>query len=520
MNAFALSGLDLGATLLPELIVCCGAMLVLLYGVFAREGAAATRGAHVLAIVVTLVAAAATAMVANRTPASGAVSGVLAVDGFRWAAVAVILLGALGTLVIAMEYNEGAALSAPEPPALVLFAAAGMMLLVGATDLMLMFLGLEVMSLSIYVLTGLDRSRASSAEAALKYFLLGAFSTGFLLYGMALLYGATGSTNFAQMSSAITAQDLSRSPLLIGGLGLLLVGFAFKVAAAPFHMWTPDVYEGAPTPYTSFMSAGVKTAAFAALARVLLEALGPAYPQWHWAAWALAAATMIVGNVLALAQQNVKRMLAYSSIAHAGYLLVAVTSRSAEGVAALVFYSLAYTLATVGAFAVISIVSGGIEKRTRLIDLAGLARTRPALATAMAVFMLSMMGFPVAGGMGFFAKWYVLRAALSSPAPQVKLAIVLVLTSVISAGYYLGVVATMFMKPVDEESSTAPAVAPRLTGGVVAVAAVLLLVLGVYPRPAIQWARASTIPSMPSRAADSMPRDQAIAPLDTTTLVP
>ena len=512
MTGFSFGSLDLGTLLLPELIVAIGGMLVLLYGAFAAESAESTRRAHLLAIIVTLLAATATAMLANQPAPAGAASGPLAYDGFRWASVAVILLGVLGTLVMAMEYNDGAALHAPEPPALVLFAASGMLLLVGARDLMLIFLGIELMSLSIYILTGLDRSRAGSAEAALKYFLLGAFSTGFLLYGMALIYGATGTTNLTVMADTIMKNDLARDPLLIGGLALLFVGFSFKVAAVPFHMWTPDVYEGAPTPYTAFMAAGVKTAAFAAFARLLLDGLGPAYSSWHYAAWVLAAVTMVVGNVLALVQQNVKRMLAYSSIAHAGYLLVAITSHSADGVAAIVFYALAYTLATIGSYAVLSVVSGGIEKRTRLSDLAGLSRTRPALASAMAVFMLSLMGFPVAGGMGFFAKWYVLRAALSSPAPQLKLAVILVLASLVSAGYYLSVIATMFMKPVAEDVAPSRFVAPRMTGGVIAVAAVLLLVLGVYPSPAVRWAKASVLPMSTARSAVSSAPSQAVAP--------
>ncbi len=511
---FQFAALDLGTLLLPELLLSCGAILVLLYGVFAPEGAASTRRAHLLAIVATLVTAAAAAMLANQSPPLGAATGPLAFDGFRWALVAVILLGVLGTLVMAMEYNEGAALTAAEPPALVLFAATGMLLLVGARDLMLIFLGIELMSLSVYVLTGLDRSRASSAEAAMKYFLLGSFSTGFLLYGMALLYGSTGTTNLPEMATVITNGSLARDPLLVCGMALLFVGFAFKVAAAPFHMWAPDVYEGAPTPYTAFMAAGVKTAAFAAFARILLDGLGPAYPTWHYAAWLLAAATMVVGNVLALVQQNVKRMLAYSSIAHAGYLLVAITTRSTDGVAAIVFYALAYTLATIGAFCVLSIVSGGIEKRTTLADLAGLSRTRPALASAMAVFMLSLLGFPVAGGMGFFAKWYVLRAAIGAPAPQTNLAVILVLASVVSAAYYLGVITTMFMKPVDEKVPPSRAVEPRLTGGVVAVAVLLLLVLGVYPSPAVRWARASTLPMTPGRAITGPASMQALAPTD------
>ena len=521
MNAAMQSGLlDLGTLLLPELILSCGGMLVLMYGVFAPAGAATTRRAHLLAIVVTLATAAAAAMLADQSPPLGAATGPLAFDGFRWASVAVILLGVLGTLVMAMEYNEGAALTAAEPPALVLFAATGMLLLVGSRELMLIFLGLELMSLSVYILTGLDRSRAGSAEAALKYFLLGSFSTGFLLYGMALLYGSTGTTSLPDMATTIARGKLATDPLLIGGMALLFVGFSFKVAAAPFHMWTPDVYEGAPTPYTAFMAAGVKTAAFAAFARILFDGLGPAYVSWHYAAWMLAAATMIVGNVLALVQQNVKRMLAYSSIAHAGYLLVAVTSHSSEGVAAIVFYALAYTVATIGAFGVLSIVCGGIEKRTTLADLAGLSRTRPLLAAAMAVFMLSLLGFPVAGGMGFFAKWYVLRAAIGAPAPQTKLAVILVLASVVSAAYYLGVISAMFMKPVDESVQPARPVAPRLTGGVIAVAVLLLLVLGVYPSPAVKWARASTLPMTPGRANGTPAAMQALAPTASSTLLP
>ena len=520
MNSFSFGSLDLGTLLLPELLISIGGMMVLLYGVFAEEGATTTRRAHLLAIVVTLITAAAAAMLANQSPPLGAASGPLAFDGFRWASVAIILLGVLGTLVMAMEYNDGAALTAPEPPALVLFSAAGMLLMVGARDLMLIFLGIELMSLSIYVLTGLDRSRARSAEAALKYFLLGAFSTAFLLYGMALLYGATGTTNLTVMATAISTRELITNPLLIGGMALLFVGFSFKVAAAPFHMWTPDVYEGAPTPYTAFMAVGVKTAAFAAFARILLDGLGPAYVSWHYAAWLLAAATMVVGNVLALVQQNVKRMLAYSSIAHAGYLLVAITSHSADGVSAIVFYGLAYTLATVGAFAVLSVISGGIEKRTQLSDLAGLSRTRPALATAMAIFMFSLMGFPIAGGMGFFAKWYVLRAAIGAPAPQVKLAIILVLASVVSAAYYLGVVSTMFMKPPAEDAAPPRAVDAGMTGGVIAVAALLLLVLGIYPSPAVEWARASTMPMSPAASPTGTPSLQALAPSTTPNLLP
>ena len=494
MTAAEIARLDLGALLLPEFIVAAGAMVVLLFGVFSIDGAESTRRAHQLALIVAIMAIAAVVFLGGQAAPPGAADSPLAYDGFRWASAIVILIGVVGTLVMAMEYSEGAALTASEAPALVLLAASGMLLLVGARDLMLIFLGIELMSLSSYVLTGLDRSRARSAEAALKYFLLGAFSTGFLLYGMALLYGATGTTSLQAMSATILANDLARSPLVLCGAALLFVGFAFKLAVVPFHMWSPDIYEGAPTPYAAFMAVGVKTAAIASFARLLFVGLAPAFASWHYAMWLLAAVTMVVGNVLALTQQNVKRMLAYSSIAHAGYLLVAMTSHTTGSISALVFYALAYALATLGAFAVLSIVSGGIEHRTRLSDLAGLSRTRPALATAMAVFMLSLLGFPVAGGLGFFAKWYVLRAAIAAPAPQTKLAVILVVASVVSAAYYLGVIATMFMKPATDETDPPVTRAPaRLTGVMVGVAATIILVFGIFPAPLVNWAEASTM---------------------------
>jgi NADH-quinone oxidoreductase subunit N len=495
--------------LLPDLIISVGGMLVLLLGVWSREESSwVTRRVTWAATLVALAGAAAAAWVANRD--FGEVSsGAIAVDPFRWAIVAVILLATLGTLVLALDYNDGAGLVAPEPPALVLFAASGMMLMAAARDLILLFLGIEIMSIAIYVLTGLDRRRPAAAEASLKYFLLGAFSTGFLLYGIALLYGATGTTSLAEMGRVIAEQQLGKSPMLLAGMALLFTGFAFKVAAVPFHMWTPDVYEGAPTPYTAFMAAGVKVAAFAGLARVALEALGPAYPQWHYAAWVLAAATMVVGNVLALVQQNVKRMLAYSSIAHAGYLLVAIVSGSADGSAAIIFYALAYTLATFGAFAVLTIVSGGSEKHTTLADLSGLASQRPWLAAAMAIFMFALLGFPIAGGMGFFAKWFVVKAALGASAPQTRIAVVLVLASVVSAGYYLGVIRTMFMQPMREDTPRV-ASAPQFASAVIAVCAILLLVLGIYPTPAVRWARASVLVGAPG--AQATPATTALTP--------
>ncbi len=486
MGSSLIGGVPIGLALLPDLILGGGALAVLLYAVWPGESARHTRRVHVAAMGVVLAALAATAWLAIAGPTIAA-GAVLAGDAFRWAMAGIVLLATFGALALARDYNGGAALTAPEPPALVLLSASGMLLLGAARDLTLLFLGIEVMSVAVYVLAGLDRRRPGSAEAAMKYFLLGAFSTAFLVYGMALLYGATGSTQLAAIADAIRTRDLAGDPVLVAGAALLFVGFAFKVAAVPFHMWAPDVYQGAPTPYTAFMAAGVKVAAFAALARVVSEALAPAFASWYPVVWLLAALTMVTGNVLALTQRNVKRMLAYSSVAHAGYLLVAIATGTGQATAAIVFYGLAYTLATLGAFGVLTAVSGGIEKHTTLDDLAGLVHVRPGLAAAMTVFMLSFLGFPLAGGMGFFAKWYVLRAAMEAPGPLVKLAVLLVLASVVSAGYYLGVIAAMYMKPRPAEAEPVPAT-PRLTGALVAAMAVVTIALGVYPVPAIRWA--------------------------------
>jgi NADH-quinone oxidoreductase subunit N len=392
-----------------------------------------------------------------------------------------ILLGAILALALSMDYLERERIDVAEAHVLILFATAGMMLLAAARDLMIVFLGIELMSIAVYVLAGLNRRSGRAAEAALKYFLLGAFSTGFLLYGIALVFGATGSTNIADIGAAVLARGLATNPMLLAGVGLLIVGLSFKVAAAPFHMWTPDVYEGAPTPMTAFMAAAVKAAAFAVFLRIWMEAFPYLNGAWHKPLWYLAVFTMVVGNVVALAQKNIKRMLAYSSIAHAGYLLVAVVVSNFEGASAYLFYVFAYTLATMGAFAVVIALSQVGERGHRIDDYAGLWRVRPGLSIAMAVFMLALLGFPIFGGMGFFAKWYVLQA---------NLAIWVVLTSVVSAGYYLYVVMVMFMKPRPAEAPT-PARVPGMTRFVIATCAIILLAVGVWPRPVLRVARQS-----------------------------
>ncbi|MCC7324739.1 MAG: NADH-quinone oxidoreductase subunit N, partial [Gemmatimonadaceae bacterium] len=366
-----------------------------------------------------------------------------------------------------------------------------------ARDLMVLFLGIELMSIAVYVLAGLNRRSARAAEGSLKYFLLGAFSTAFLLYGIALVYGATGSTNLTEIGARIASLNLSQSPMLLVGVALLLVGFGFKLAAAPFHMWAPDVYEGAPTPISGFMAAGVKAAAFAAFLRVWLEAFPGVYAEWHKAVWWIAATTMIVGNIIALQQKNLKRMLAYSSIGHTGFILVALAAGTPQAATAFLFYLFAYTLATMGAFAVLIAVGQSGSSGDRIEDLHGLWNTNPGLAISMMVFMLALLGFPVFGGMGFFAKWYVLQSAIQAPAPQIRLAIVLVLTSTISAGYYVPVVMAMFMKPRAADAPTVPAM-PGLTKLVVGGAVALILFFGVYPDPIVRLAKASSSLGVPA----------------------
>jgi NADH-quinone oxidoreductase subunit N len=440
--------------------------------------------------------------VGNTGPA-GPGTGPIAVDAFRWASDLIFLLVTVIAIGMSMEYNAREGITSPESHVLILLATVGMMIMAAARDLIVLFLGLETMSIAVYVLVGLNRRQARSAEGALKYFLLGAFSTAFLLYGIALVYGATGATNLTVIGGRVAALSMGDNPMLLVGVALLLVGFGFKLAAAPFHMWAPDVYEGAPTPVTAYMAAGVKAAAFAAFLRVWIEAFGHLYDAWHPALWWLAALTMVVGNLVALQQRNLKRMLAYSSIGHTGFLLVAVTAATSQATGAFLFYLLAYTLATMGAFAVIIGLGTASAPRERVEDYHGLWQERPGIAIAMTVFMLAMLGFPVFGGMGFFAKWYVLQAAIDAPAPQVRLAVVLVLATTISAGYYLYVVMVMFMKPRPEGAPALPPIS-SMSRAVIVTSAVLLIVFGLFPDPVVRWSRAGTALST------GMPPDAAI----------
>ena len=491
---------QLTSALGPDLLLMGGAMVLLLWAGWRRESDAHQQNVGILSIALCIFTMVAVGFYAYR--GYGATNGPIAVDNFRWAADEILLIATVGTIAMSLDYNVREGITPGETHVLLLLATSGMMILAAARDLIIVFLGIELMSIAIYVLVGINRRRERSAEGAIKYFLLGAFSTAFLLYGIALVYGATGATNFVEIRASIVRFDLHRNGLLLVGIALMLVGFGFKVAAAPFHMWAPDVYEGAPTPITAYMAAAVKAAAFAAFFRLWLEAFPTLLAVWHEAVWWLAALTMIIGNLVALAQRNIKRLLAYSSIAHAGYILVAIVVGTSLGSSAFLFYLFAYTMATLGAFAVIVALGQAGEDNMGIEEYAGLWTVRPGLAVAMAVFMLALLGFPVFGGVGFFAKWYVLQAALQGPFPQTRLAVILVVTSVVSAGYYLYVVMVMFMKPRASE-----AVAPPRTSGwtrvVVWGSAAVILIFGLFP---------DAVVSFTQRSAPAVSKDVAVRP--------
>jgi NADH-quinone oxidoreductase subunit N len=482
----------------PDILLMGGAMILLLWSAWKPESEAHQRSIGVASIVLCVTVIVTIGFYVAR--ADTTLPGIIAVDNFRWTADVIFLIATIGTIALSMDYNAREGITSAESHVLLLFATSGMMTLAAARDLMIVFLGIEIMSVAVYILAGMNRRSGKSAESAIKYFLLGAFSTGFLLYGIALVYGATGTTNLTLIGERVAGVGAASNMMLVIGIALLIIGFGFKVALAPFHMWAPDVYEGAPTPITAYMAAAVKAAAFAGFLRVWLEAFQGVSDSWHGPVWWLAVATMVVGNLVALAQKNIKRMLAYSSIAHAGYILVAIAVGTGEASSAFMFYLLAYTLATFGAFGVIVALERSGQSQLDIEDYAGLWSVRPWLATAMAVFMLALLGFPIFGGIGFFAKYWIIQSALDAPAPQTRLAIILVITSVVSAGYYLYVVMVMFMRPrADDALPVAPSTGWTRT--VIATAAVLILVLGLLPNSVVRWTqRSATVPPVSTAA--------------------
>jgi NADH-quinone oxidoreductase subunit N len=388
----------------------------------------------------------------------------------------VVLLIALVVTLTSFEYMEVQRIRAGEYYGLILFGTVGMMLMSSAVELVLIFIALEISSISTYILAGMRRRAAESAESSLKYFLLGSFATAFFLYGVALVFGATGTTNVYSIARYLQGQP---STLAYLAVGLMFVGLGFKVASAPFHVWTPDVYEGSPAPVVALMSTGPKAAAFAVLLRVLFATDAPG---WFWMVWLSAALSMTLGNIGALVQQNVKRLLAYSSIAHAGYILVAFAAAKQVGISAVIFYAASYAAMNVGAFAVVSHLASTGEKYVTLDDYTGLGRRSPMLAMILTIFLLSLIGIPVTGG--FFAKFYVFSAALKSN--LVGLTIIGFVNSAIAAYYYLRIIVYMYMK--DERVETPVARIPAGLGIALAVCVIATIYLGVLPGKVLDYA--------------------------------
>ena len=455
--------------LTPELIVAAGAMALMLWGTGGSRGRA-VRWAGVLVL------AAALWEVLMLGAAGEGVGAMYVRDGLTVVLQVTALLAALLASALGGSYVERAALEAGEFHALLLVTALGAMVMAASRDLIMLFLGLETLSIPLYVLAAFARGDRRAQEAGMKYFLLGAFSTAFFLYGIALIFGAAGST---ALSTVATAPP---SLLLRIGMGLLLVGLGFKAAVVPFHAWAPDVYEGAPLPVTAYMAVIAKVGAFAALLRVMPAVLRSGGDEWIAVLGALSVLTMVLGNFAALLQPGVKRLLAYSSIAHAGFMLIGVAVGTAEGAGAVAFYLVAYTLMTLGAFGVILMLERRGEEADQIADLTGLAWRSPALAVAMAVFMVSLAGLPPTAG--FIAKFYVFAAALD--AGQTALAVIGVLTSVVSAYFYLRVAYTMFT---GEPRPEITFVGGRWVTAVLILSTAGVLALGVFPAPLTTFVR-------------------------------
>ncbi|MFQ5964625.1 MAG: NADH-quinone oxidoreductase subunit N [Candidatus Scalinduaceae bacterium] len=414
-------------------------------------------------------------------------SDTFVVDNFSIFFNFIFLISTAIVILMSVSYIKQEDINYGEYYTLILFATMGMMLMAGGSDLITIFLGLEIMSISLYVLAGFRRKRIDSNEAALKYFLLGAFATGFLLYGIAMLYGATGTTNVKEIAMFLANNPPLSNPMVITGTALLIIGFGFKVATVPFHKWTPDVYEGAPTAITAFLSVGPKAAAFAAFLRVFLVSLSGLEQKWSIILWVLAVLTMTVGNVVAIAQTNIKRMLAYSSIAHAGYALIAIVVANSFGTASMLFYMLAYTFMNLGAFAVVIVLGKKGEENVMIDDYSGLGYKHPLLAITMSIFMFSLAGIPPLAG--FVGKFYIFSAAIKSG--FIVLAVIGVINSVVSVYYYLRVTVVMYMKqPVRE-------FAPLSLTPFMIVALIIsiwgTIHLGIFPARIIDFAQKSTL---------------------------
>jgi NADH-quinone oxidoreductase subunit N len=464
---------------LPEIILTVmGTLLMVLDPIIAKRSSKAFGHLSILA----LLGAGAAAVYAYQTPGT-AFGEMLVVDGF--ATFFRVLVAVVGILTILQSYRFLARQEAEtgEFHALLLFSITGQCIMAAANDLIIIFIGLEISSIASYILAGYLRDDKRANESALKYFLLGSFATAFFLYGVAVIYGSTGTINLSAIRGQLLGPDAPPSLFVGLAAALMFVGLAFKVSAAPFQVWAPDVYQGAPTPVTAFLSAGPKAAAFAIFLRIFLTAFEPIRHGWEPLVWGSALLSMTIGNFAALQQSNIKRMLAYSSVAHAGYVLVALTARPEVGTSAAMFYLAAYAFMNVGAFAVVSHLSGRGERYVSIDDFAGLGVKQPLTAAMFAIFLLSLIGVPLTGG--FFGKFYIFRAALESH--LVWLSVLGLLNSAVAAYYYLRILVVMYMK---EPSDAANKVEPMGLGLRLAliVPAIATLFLGIFPNWVLDFA--------------------------------
>jgi len=468
--------------LLPTIILVLAGMLIMLLEPFTSRGKKSSM-AHI-AIIAAAVAAYCLSFQWNTQPRT-TFRGMFVVDNysvfFQW--IFLVITGV--SVLISIRFNERESINRGEYYALLLFACSGMALMTVSGDLILTFLGLEILSIATYILAGFKRTDARANESSLKYFLLGSFATAFLLYGIALIYGSTGTTNYQVIRELLTFQSFV-SPTILAGMGLLLVGFGFKVALVPFHSWAPDVYEGAPTPVTAFMTVGPKAAGFAALVRILTQALPALSAEWTDVLWLVSILTMTLGNIVAVLQTNIKRMLAYSAIAHAGYLLVGIVANSNAGFSALLFYLIIYTIMNLGAFSIVLSLSGSGDSLVNLNDYAGLGKKAPLMAAALSVFLISLAGIPLTGG--FIGKFYLFSAAIQKG--YIWLPIIAVLNSVVSVYYYFRLMVIMYMKePAADQLEPETIALPVTAIIVIGMAGVFLL--GIFPSQMLNLARIS-----------------------------
>ena len=468
---------------LPEIIlIIAGTLLMVLDPIIGKRSSHAFGHISLLA----LIAAGGGAVIAYGQ-AGPAFGNMLVVDGFAtFFRLLVIVVGIL-TILPSYRFLERQEAETSEFHALLLFSIAGQCIMAAANDLIIIFIGLEISSIATYILAGYLRDDKRANEASLKYFLLGSFATAFFLYGVAVIYGSTQTINLTAIRGALTGPD-APSALFVGlAAALMFVGLAFKVSAAPFQIWAPDVYQGAPTPVTAFMSAGPKAAAFAIFLRIFMSAFEPIGHGWEPLVWLSALLSMTIGNFAALQQSNVKRMLAYSSIAHAGYVLVALTARTDGGTAAAMFYLAAYALMNIGAFAAVSHLSGRGERYQNIEDFAGLGAKQPLTAAMLTIFMLSLIGVPLTGG--FFGKFYIFRAALESH--LVWLTVLGLLNSAVAAYYYLRILVVMYMKEPSEATNKVEPLSAGLRLALI-VPALGTLFLGIFPNWVLDFAGRSS----------------------------